>query len=146
MRIEIKRTYLPTATLGAGTVFDETGGLAFEFKTLELPWRDNQRSISCIPENDYLVLKMPPTVKRKYEYFWVQHVPGRSGILFHPGNFTRQIKGCFLPGDAHTDMNKDGIIDVSNTTATLKILTALMPQKFKLTIYSDEPINTDLAV
>lgn len=144
MRIEIKRTYLSTATLGDLTVFDEANVMVFECKTLELPFKDNKRSISCIPEDDYLVLKMPPTVKRKYEYFWVQHVPGRSGILFHPGNFTRQIKGCILPGESLTDMDKDGIIDVTNTTKTLKILTALLPEKFRLTIYSDEPRNINV--
>lgn len=141
MRIEIKRVYLPTATTGKLTVFDEVNALVFECVTLELPDKENKRSISCIPEDEYMVWKMQPTIKRKYEYFWVKNVPGRTGILFHPGNYTRQIKGCILPGEALTDMDKDGVIDVTNTTKTLKILTALMPQKFRLTIYSDEPRN-----
>lgn len=134
MRIEILRTYKDHCTLGEGTVYNETTDPVFTFKTLELPWKGNERRVSCIPEGEYLVEKMPPTSKRKYEYFWVKDVPGRDSILFHPGNYTRQILGCLLPGESHTDIDKDGITDITNTTATLKILTALMPQKFKLTI------------
>lgn len=91
-----------------------------------------------------MVWKMLPTIKRRYEYFWVKNVPGRTGILFHPGNYTRQIKGCILPGEDLIDLNKDGVIDVTNTTKTLKILTALLPEKFRLTIYSDEPRNVEV--
>lgn len=134
MRIEVERTYQEKATPGKGKVISEVNETVFEFVTLELPWRDNERNISCIPEGEYLVKKMPPTAKRKYEYFWVQNVPDRDSILWHPGNYTSQIRGCLLPGESHTDMNADGIIDITNTTATLKILTALMPEKFKLTI------------
>ena len=67
-----------------------------------------------------------------------QDVPGRDSILWHPGNYTRQILGCCLPGEELIDMDNDNIIDITNTTATLKILTALMPWKFKLTIEKDE--------
>lgn len=134
MRIEIKRTYKPEATVGELKVFDAENIEVFHCFTLELPDRQNQRNISCIPEGEYLVWKMPPTGKRKYEYFWVQDVPGRTGILFHPGNYTHQIRGCILPGEELKDLDKDGVIDITNTTHTLKILTCLMPQKFKLTI------------
>lgn len=115
-------------------MYNPEGDKVFEFHTLELPWKDNAHNVSCIPEGEYLVLKMPPTAKRKYEYFWVQDVPDRSSILWHPGNYTRDILGCCLPGEELKDIDKDGITDITNTTATLKILTALMPQKFKLTI------------
>ena len=133
--IEINRTYTDKATYGQAFVWDnETKERIFDFKTLELPWQENKRRVSCIPEGEYLVKKMPPTAKRNYEYFHVQNVPGRDAILFHPGNYTRQILGCILPGESHTDLDKDEIIDITNTTHTLKILTALMPDVFKLKI------------
>lgn len=138
MRILLKRIYRPTSTTSKGFVFNEKNELVFEFMTLELPWKDNERNISCIPEGDYLVWKMRPNRKRKYQYFWVQDVPGRDSILWHPGNYTRQILGCILPGEELIDMDNDNIIDITNTTITLKILTALMPEKFKLTIEKDE--------
>lgn len=134
MEIKVKRTYHPHCTTGDGSVINEHGEKVFEFKTLELPDNDNERNISCIPEGVYMVRKMPPTSKRKYDYFWVQDVPDRDSILWHPGNYTRQIRGCFLPGEELKDIDKDGITDITNTTATLKILTALMPEKFKLTV------------
>jgi hypothetical protein len=134
MRILVKRTYLKTATPGAGTVLDDSNVPVFDFKTLELPWNNNERMVSCIPAGEYLVQKMPPNSKRKYEYFHVLNVKGRDSILWHPGNYTRQILGCCLPGESHVDLDKDGTIDITNTTATLKILTAMMPDKFKLTI------------
>lgn len=135
MEIEIQRTYKEKATYGEGKVIDsEKHDIVLEFKTLELPWKNNERKVSCIPEGTYMVWKMKPTAKRQYEYFWVQDVPGRDSILFHPGNYTRQILGCLLPGENFVDLDKDGIVDITNTTATLKMLTAIMPDKFKLTI------------
>jgi hypothetical protein len=139
MRIELLTKSNEEATYGTGTVFNEDNTPMFEFKTLELPWKDNHHNVSCIKPApggtlDYLVHKMPPTAKRPYEYFHVQHVEEREGILWHPGNYTRQIKGCLLPGESFVDLDKDGIVDITNTTATLKILTALLPDKFKLTI------------
>lgn len=133
MEIRICRTYRNTSTTGEAAVWKD-GEKIFEFKTLELPWRDNERNVSCIPEGEYLVKKMYPTSKRKYQYFWVQDVPGRDSILFHPGNYTHQIKGCILPGEEFADLDNDNIIDITNTTQTLKILTALLPEKFKLVI------------
>jgi hypothetical protein len=139
MRIELVTKSNENATYGDGTVFNDDDNPMFYFKTLELPWKDNQRMISCIlpaPGGtlDYLVHKMKPTPKRPYEYFHVQNVKGRSGILWHPGNYTRQILGCILPGESHIDLDKDGTVDITQTTHTLKILTSLMPDKFKLTI------------
>ena len=33
-------------------------------------------------------------------YKWyVDSVPGRSGIAIHPGNYEKDTKGCFLPGE-----------------------------------------------
>lgn len=137
MEIEIQRTYKEKATYGDAKVIDnEKHETVLEFHTLELPNLGNQRRISCIPEGTYIVQKMTPTNKRPYEYFHVMDVPGRDAILFHPGNYTRQILGCILPGEAFTDLDKDGIADITNTTATLKMLTAILPDKFKLTIKS----------
>jgi hypothetical protein len=66
------------------------------FFTLERPWLNNQRSVSCIPEGSYEVtpfnsLKHPKT-------FHVQNVPQRGGILIHSGNVIEHSKGCILIG------------------------------------------------
>lgn len=139
MRIELNTISNPKATYGKGTIFNDDNEPTFQFVTLELPWKNNKRAVSCIPPGpggtkEYTVIKMKPTKKRPYEYFLVKDVEGRSAILWHPGNYTRQIKGCTLPGETHTDIDKDGIVDVTNTKHTLSILTSLMPDKFPLRI------------
>lgn len=86
--------------------------------TLELPWNDNKRSISCIPAGTYLCRK---TFKRTTlgglvipETFEVMRVPGRSGILIHVGNYPKDTQGCILLGTSHTWDSKKPMILHSN--------------------------------
>lgn len=134
MKILQIRRYELHATYSEAEVFNESGEKLFSYKILELPWRNNQRSVSCIPEGEYIVVKMKPTEKRPYVYFWIKDVPGRSGILMHRGNFTRQIKGCQLTGENFIDLDKDGKPDISNTKGTLERLAEILPDKFILHI------------
>tara|TARA_R100001594_G_scaffold93641_1_gene127892 strand:- start:90 stop:575 length:486 start_codon:yes stop_codon:yes gene_type:complete len=70
--------------------------------TLELAWKDNQRSISCIPAGEYKVrLRLPrESATRDYIHLLVQDVPNRSYILVHIGNTTADTKGCILVGQS----------------------------------------------
>ncbi len=65
-------------------------------KTIELPWRDNRRNVSCIPEGRYRLGLYP---SRKFGLnLLVQDVPGRSGILIHPANnAAAELRGCIAP-------------------------------------------------
>lgn len=72
--------------------------------TLELPWRDNARNISCIPEGQYVCqyienvsLSSGRTVRKGYR---VLDVPNRSGILIHCGNMEDDTEGCILVGSS----------------------------------------------
>jgi hypothetical protein len=76
----------------------------FECKTLELPWRDNQPQISCIPAGTYDV---EIRLSNKYgRIYWVRKVPNRTYILIHSGNyagdeskgFKTHVMGCILLG------------------------------------------------
>lgn len=64
--------------------------------TLELPWVNNLRNISCIPVGEYHVSTLE-TQKYK-DVYHIKDVPNRNYILFHPGNFITQTKGCILIG------------------------------------------------
>jgi hypothetical protein len=65
--------------------------------TLEPPWRDNEKNISCIPAGLYnCEFNISPKFGPTYE---VMGVPNRSHILFHKGNFTHNTKGCILVGE-----------------------------------------------
>ena len=64
--------------------------------TLELPWRDNQRDVSCIPEGWYQFRQVDSP--RFGDTFEVRDVPGRTNILFHAGNTVEDSSGCILLG------------------------------------------------
>ena len=68
--------------------------------TLELPYRDNKRSVSCIPTGEYNVrLRYPrESATRNYLHLLVQNVKDRSYILFHRGNSAKDTRGCILVG------------------------------------------------
>ena len=68
--------------------------------TLELPFKDNQRSVSCIPTGEYKVrLRLPrESATRDYIHLLVQDVPNRDYILFHRGNSAKDTRGCILVG------------------------------------------------
>lgn len=64
--------------------------------TLELPDRNNAPEVSRIPEGRYRCAPVDsPRFGRAIE---VRGVPGRSHILFHPGNTAADTRGCILPG------------------------------------------------
>tara|TARA_R110002153_G_scaffold7648_3_gene34196 strand:- start:1636 stop:2046 length:411 start_codon:yes stop_codon:yes gene_type:complete len=68
--------------------------------TLELPWKNNERRISCIPEGEYKVRLRTAreSATRDYLHLLVQEVPNRDYILFHRGNTAKDTSGCILVG------------------------------------------------
>jgi len=69
--------------------------------TLENPWLDNKRNVSCIPEGQYKVrLRLArESATRDYLHLLVQDVPNRDWILFHRGNTAKDTSGCILVGN-----------------------------------------------
>ena len=68
--------------------------------TLELPWKDNQRSVSCIPAGQYKVRLRTAreSATRDYLHLLIQDVPNRDYILVHIGNKSSDSRGCVLVG------------------------------------------------
>ena len=94
-----------------GVIFYED----FWLYTLELPWRNNQSNISCIPEGEYEVVKRySPSFKK--ETYWIKDVPNRSYILIHAANFAgdtskgwhTNLQGCIGLGCVRAIARKNG--------------------------------------
>lgn len=99
-RLILERVYLPDRTLGSLYRNGETIA-----KVLELPWKQNKRGISCIPEGVYRVIKQPAKPTRDYPYFRLPEVPNRSGILIHRGTNPEHSRGCILVASRFRNIN-----------------------------------------
>ena len=68
--------------------------------TLENPYLDNQRNISCIPAGEYPArLRVArESATKDYLHLLVMDVPNRDLILFHIGNTAKDTRGCVLVG------------------------------------------------
>lgn len=104
----------------------------FECKTLELPWLNNQKQISCITPGIYKAVKH--NSPSKGYCFHIKDVPGRSHILIHSGNYNKDTLGCVLVGKDFIDLNRDGLTDITESKKTLEKMLALLPEEFEITI------------
>jgi len=104
----------------------------FKCKTIELPWRFNQKNVSCIPPGkyDYVILNKSQGIK--YPHIAIRGVRNRSGIAIHRGNFVSELRGCVAVGKEFKDIDKDGIIDVTESTNTLWELINIIPLTGKI--------------
>ena len=105
----------------------------FEGKTLELPWRDNKRQISCISKGVYRVT--PRRSDAKGEHFWIHDVLDRDMILIHVGNFVKDTQGCVLLGSDWGDINGDGQRDLTGSRFAMEKLVSIVGEnEFSLAI------------
>jgi len=117
-------------TLGQLYIFDGLN-LAFQCKTLELPWKENKNMISSIPVGTY---KVKPRNSAKFgDHYHITGVEGRKYILIHVGNYYKQTHGCVLIGQNFVDVNNDGHLDVVISRPTIKQLLERV-KEFDLTI------------
>ena len=91
MVLILKRNYFPDGTNGK---LECEGKLICN--TIELPWKKNERRVSCVPEGKYFLRKR---YSKKYQWhIEVLNVKDRSGILFHPANNAmKELNGCIAP-------------------------------------------------
>ncbi len=91
MELELIRIYYPNGTNGKIQYQDR-----LMMYSIELPWRQNQTGVSCIPEGRYeLVKRWSPKFGRHLQ---VMNVSKRECILIHPANDAlHELKGCIAP-------------------------------------------------
>lgn len=91
MLLILKRNYFPEGTNGLLECEGKT-----ICNTIELPWKNNERRVSCVPEGKYFLEKRYST-KFKW-HIEVKNVANRSCILFHPANNALlELNGCIAP-------------------------------------------------
>lgn len=108
------------ATFGTLVVFNEQHQIILICRTLEKPWLNNIKSLSCVPNGKYYATKeihpkFGPTVR-------IHKVIDRTGILIHRGNFYWNTSGCVLVGTHLVDLNFDKEQDVANSRAAMQDL------------------------
>lgn len=106
----------------------------FHCNTLELSYRNNQANVSAIPKGTYRCEWKFMFDALTYHY-QILNIPNRNGIFLHKGNYWMNSKGCILLGNTYSDINKDGEIDILNSTITTDSFEKMMNrQPFTLTI------------
>lgn len=126
LAILTRKTFTNKETLGEMICYN--GINEIKIKTLELPWLDNKRDISCIPAGTY-VCKWTKSGLFKSGTYEVQNVPSRSGIRLHIANYFNQIKGCIALGMTLADINKDGQIDTVSSKVAFDTLNGFFGKK-----------------
>jgi hypothetical protein len=91
MILFLTRTYFPEGT--NGKLICDGNFLSY---TIELPWKMNERRVSCIPEGEYFIDK-----RYSRTFGWhleVKDVESRDLILIHPANNAEtELNGCIAP-------------------------------------------------
>lgn len=64
---------------------------ALKFVSLELPWRDNQPNLSCIPAGTYTAWRVY-SGRFVRDVYQLQNVPDRSAIEIHPANWAGDVE------------------------------------------------------
>lgn len=119
MNVLLHRTYYKEGTNSA--LFYNGQFLGF---AIELPWKNNLRKVSCIPEGEY---ELKARYSKKFgHHLHIVDVKGRSLILLHPANNAkRELRGCIAPVTQLTGIGKG-----NNSKSLLQKLVSLCYQAF----------------
>jgi len=121
-----------TQTLGEFNFYDENRNVIFTCKTIELEVDCNAVRDDAIPNGLYKVVKR---YSAKYkEHFHITGVEGRSLILIHNANYSRELLGCVGVGRKHVDIDGDGLKDVTSSKDTMKELMSKLPDTWMLRV------------
>jgi len=85
-------------TFGKATLVNAAGVTLWSGDSLELPWRDNQTDISCVPPGTYGT-QIVYFAKIRLNVYELLNVPGRTQCLIHPANWAGDTNLGF-----HTDL------------------------------------------
>lgn len=108
-----------------------TFGRLGRFYTVERPWKNNAKGISCIPAGIYKVRRTwSPRFKRRM--FLVLDTSPREGIRIHAANLPTQLEGCIGLGLRQGWI--DGKKAVLVSLPAIRQFEAEMPDEFELEV------------
>ena len=91
MELVLNRTYFPNGT--NGEIFRNDQLIC---ESIELPWQENKKEVSCIPEGRYEIEAR--FSEQHGAHFCLKDVTNRTLILIHPANNAlKELKGCIAP-------------------------------------------------
>lgn len=109
------------------------------FFTLEPPWRNNERNVSCIPVGKYWLQRL---LHEKFGLTYIlSGVPDRSEIYIHTGNYPHETQGCIIIGNmADVSLQKPCVLE---SHSAINRLRTLMKERDEIEIFDiaapDEP-------
>ena len=131
----LQRAYFKQGTNGTLFSSDTPSEIAqdrFLCHTIELPWINNKRNVSCIPEGPYEIV--PRFSKRFQHHLILKNVEGRSFILFHPANDAiRDLAGCIAPVTYLSGIGK-GVYSRDAMQKLLSLVYQAQDRKEKITL------------
>ncbi|TBG37170.1 hypothetical protein ELG78_09325 [Rhizobium leguminosarum] len=111
-------------------------GLSRTLYTLEEAWRENKPKVSCVPAGSYRCIPHgweAGTKVSKPRTWELVGVPGRSAVLIHIGNTTRDTEGCILAGMGL--MVTQLLSSISDSRLAIELMRReIGPNEFMLTI------------
>jgi len=94
------------------------------FATVERPWLNNAKNVSCIPEGVY-VCGHRKYHAGGYDAIEVKNVPDRTYIMCHIGNYVRNSNGCILINREHGATGSGEWCGVNSTKAFNRFMSLL---------------------
>ena len=122
------RTYTQNITFGH-LLYDNE----FVCHFFELPWRNNKKEVSCIPEGEYHFKIIDRHERLGLCYYCETKIKGRSEIFIHVANTTNEIKGCLvsvttLRSDVGGDSSKVAMLELRRKLGDEFILKITVPE------------------
>ena len=134
MKVVITRNWQDeNQTLGNCTIYDDNNKPLFSAFSLERGWRNNQKSISCVPLGVYNAF-FEYSSRFNQKLWELKDVPNRSECKFHSANYWYQLNGCIALGRSILDINKDGYNDVTSSKATMKAFHKVLKNQTKIKV------------
>ena len=102
--------------------------------TIENPWINNKRNISCIPIGRYrCVVYQSPKFGLT---FHILNVPGRGeteAIIFHIGNLDDDTRGCIIIGNEFGELNSEPAV-LNSRKGFKRFMETMIDDEFELTV------------